>query len=458
MKVRTQYQCQNCGYISINWLGKCPECQQFNSFEEYKIIKDKKDIRAHLSVQENVNNKPIKISDIKNDAIERVSSGSKEFDRVLGGGFVKGSIVLLGGAPGIGKSTIILQSFNYISKNYKVLYSSGEEGIMQIKNRASRLKKIYNPENLILYNETEINTLIENIKLIKPEFVVVDSIQTIYDSEFSFVAGTISQIRECTYKLLNLAKLLNITVLIIGHLTKGGEIAGPRLLEHMVDTVLYFEGERTTSYRILRTIKNRFGPTNEIGLFEMTAQGLIEVDNPAIYFLSERLTNISGSTITATIEGTRPIIIEVQALVTTTNFPNPRRLATGLNLNRLLLIIAILEKRLNINLGYNDVFLNIVGGINIDDTGIDLSVAIAIFSNYKNIIIKSDFAFLGELGLGGEVRSVSNINMRILEFVNSGFKNIFIPSSNYNIVKKIKLNNEVKIIPIKELKEVLKYL
>lgn len=457
MKTKTQFECQHCGYISIQWLGKCPECNQYNSFIEQKKYDDKRNIRTNINISDSAG-KPFKISEIETASFKKINSGSKEFDRVLGGGFVNGSLILLGGAPGIGKSTVILQSFNYIAREFKVLYISGEEAPDQIKLRAERLKKIYNPENLIILNETELNNILEIIKELKPNFVVIDSIQTIYDSNLTSAPGTVSQIKECTYKFLNLAKLLNITIVVIGHLTKSGDIAGPRLLEHMVDTVLYFEGERTTSYRLLRTVKNRFGPTNEIGLFEMTSNGLIEVDNPATYFLAERLKNASGSVITSTIEGTRPILIEVQALVTEANYANPRRLANGFNLNRFLMIIAILEKRMGYNLGIFDIYLNIVGGINIEDTGIDLSIAIAIFSNYKNVVINSEFAFLGELGLAGEIRGVSNVNLRVQELINLKFKNIVIPASNLNIVKKIKLDSSVNILPVKEISDTIKLL
>lgn len=457
MKTKTKYVCQNCGNSSIKWQGRCPGCGEFDTFLEEKVLDVKKQ-NIRTVVADDQPSVPVKLNQISSNDYSRISSGSIEFDRVLGGGFVNKSVILIGGPPGIGKSTIVLQSFNYISSNNKVLYVSGEESAEQIKNRAERLRKIYNSDNFIILNETEINTVCNHISIIKPDFLILDSIQTLYDSNFSSCPGSVSQIKETTYKIVNISKKMNISAVIVGHVTKTGDFAGPKMLEHMVDTVLYFEGERSNIYRLLRTVKNRFGPTNEIGLFEMTNAGLIEVKDPATYFLAERLPNVSGSTVTATMEGTRPILIEVQALVTDANYSNPRRLANGYNYNRLLLIIAVLEKRSGLNLGFNDVYLNIAGGISVDDAGIDLSTAVSIYSNFKNIPVNSDFAFLGEIGLAGEIRSVSNVSFRINELIKFKFKSIIIPNSNKEVVKKLSLNNNVSVIPVKKLSDVFNLL
>lgn len=458
MKNKSKFVCQECGYISITWKGRCPECENYNTFLEEKVLDVKNNDKRSIAGIDSDSQGPVKLNEISPTDYKRMSSGSLEFDRVLGGGFVNKSVILIGGPPGIGKSTIVLQSFNFISKNSIILYVSGEESAEQIKNRAERLRKIYNSDNFIILNETEINSIVNYAVQLKPEYMILDSVQTLYDSNLTSCPGTVSQIKECTYKIVNLSKKLNITSVIIGHVTKSGDFAGPKMLEHMVDTVLYFEGERSNIYRLLRTVKNRFGPTNEIGLFEMTSTGLLEVKDPATYFLAERLPDVSGSTVTATMEGTRPILIEVQALVTDANYSNPRRLANGYNYNRLLMLIAVLEKRAGFNLGFNDIYLNIAGGISVDDAGIDLSTAVSIFSNYKNMPVPADFAFLGELGLAGEVRSVSNIAFRIAELIKFKFNTIIIPFSNNDVIKKLNYSEKINIKPVKKINDVFNLL
>ncbi|MCX7797749.1 MAG: DNA repair protein RadA [Melioribacter sp.] len=435
-KSNIKYVCSNCGYESIKWLGRCPSCENWNTFleefvEEKKKYSRKKISDIHLS----------KLNSADYEFEKRIKTYIEEFDRVLGGGLMPGSVVLIGGDPGIGKSTLVLQAAAKI-KN-KVIYVSGEESVNQINLRAKRLNISSNEISIL--TETNLDVIFSAIEKFEPEVVIIDSIQTIYKPELENTPGTITQIRECTSELMQLAKKKKCTVLIVGHVTKEGIIAGPKILEHIVDTVLQFEGERSYSYRILRAHKNRFGSTNEIGIFEMHEDGLHEVKNPSEIFLGEREKEITGSVITASIEGTRPILLEVQALVTPSYYGNPQRVATGFDYRRLSILLAVLEKRANLKLSSQNVFLNIAGGIRIEEPAVDLAICCAIASSYSNQFVKSGMVVIGEVGLGGEVRSVNNIEKRIQEAVKLGFKSIVIPKNNY---KTLNIKNSIEIIPV----------
>ncbi len=447
-KKHTIYRCQNCGYISYKWLGKCPSCGQWNTFVEEKDVTHK--ISSPFA---NKNNNILSISEINIENEKRFSTGYSEFDRVLGGGIVPGSLILLGGSPGIGKSTLLLQAANYISLNSgKVLYISGEESQAQIKRRADRLGT--HSSELFLFSETNINFIKEAIVEISPRVAIVDSIQTLYSPDFESAPGSIAQVRECANTLMLIAKNYSIPIFIIGHITKSGVIAGPKALEHIVDTVLYFEGESYHAYRVLRAMKNRFGSTNEIGVFEMKNEGLEEVKDPSSIFLSGKPEDLSGSIVVASIEGTRPILLEVQALVSYTNFTTPRRMSIGFDLNRLLLISAVLEKKLDIPLNNYDIYINIVGGLKVSDPALDLGVAVSIASSYYDIPIDSKTLIIGEIGLTGEVRSVQNIEKRIREAEKLGYKRIIIPY--YNLSENS--IGTMKLIGVETIKEVFRLL
>lgn len=442
-KTRIKYICSNCGYESLRWLGKCPECDEWNSFTEEVIETGRKKSSppAHkISVA--------KINDIEANEEERITTGIAEFDRVLGGGLMPGSVILLGGDPGIGKTTLAMQAASRI--NDKVLYITGEESSKQIKLRAKRLK--IKSDEFYLLPETDMNTIIASIKNVAPALVIIDSIQTMYRSEFENSPGTITQIRESTSLLMDEAKRNHFCVIIIGHVTKEGMIAGPKILEHIVDTVIQFEGETHHSFRILRALKNRFGSTNEIGIFEMHGEGLTEVKNPSELFLSERGKQISGSVVTASIEGTRPLLLEVQALVTPSNYGNPQRVATGFDYRRLAILLAVLEKRGGYRLSANNVFLNMAGGVKIDEPAVDLAVCCSIASSLLDKPAGSSIVVIGEVGLGGEIRSVGNIEKRIAEAEKLGFKKILIPANN---MKPLKFKNSIKIIPVSSLAEAI---
>ncbi len=443
-KSKIKYVCSNCGYESLRWIGKCPECDSWNTFVE-EIIEAPK----HQKSQYNGKVTLYKITDIAAVEEDRIKTGINEFDRVLGGGLMPGSVVLLGGDPGIGKSTLAMQAASAIKD--KVLYVTGEESERQVKIRASRLK--VKSDYFYILPETDLNPIIAAINTLKPVLVIIDSIQTMYRSEFENSPGTVTQIRECTSLLMEEAKKKHYSVLIIGHVTKEGIIAGPKLLEHIVDTVIQFEGETHHSYRILRSQKNRFGSTNEIGVFEMHENGLTEVKNPSELFLSEREKETSGSVVTASLEGTRPILLEVQALVTPSNYGNPQRVATGFDQRRLSILLAVLEKRSGFRLSANNVFLNLAGGVKIDEPAIDLAVCCSIASSLLDKTSDNMSVIVGEVGLGGEIRTVSQVEKRIQEAERLGFKKIIIPRNN---LKKLEQNNKIKIIAVGSLSEAIK--
>lgn len=446
-KNKTVFVCNNCGYESPKWMGKCPACGEWNSFFEEKVITSKSS--NGKTNKERV--KPIELSKIEGKETTRVSTGFDELDRVLGGGLVNGSLVLLGGEPGIGKSTIILQICNKIKTAGKVLYVSGEESAEQVKIRADRLN--VKNDNLLFLSETDIHIVEEEIEQIKPALVIIDSIQTMYSDEITSAPGSVSQVREITAKIMRMCKENGITTILIGHVTKDGNIAGPRVLEHMVDTVLYLEGERYFSYRILRGVKNRFGSTNEIGMFEMQNEGLVEIDNPSSILISERNENPAGSVIVASIEGTRPLLVEFQALTTQSVYGLPRRTANGIDYNRLTLLIAVLEKKAGLTLGNQDVYLNVVGGLKVNEPAIDLGVVLATASSFKNIPIPKDVVALGEVGLTGEVRAINLIEKRLKEAEKLGFKTCIIPESNK---KNLKDTYKLDIIGVHNINEAIK--
>jgi DNA repair protein RadA/Sms len=448
-KTKTFYQCQSCGYASPKWLGKCPDCGSWNSFVEEKEVSSG---RKGSSLQPSAKTEPMSLQAIENISEKRTSTGIQEFDRVLGGGVVAGSVILVGGDPGIGKSTLLLQAFSGLSRSTgKLLYVSGEESPQQIKMRAERLS--VNAENIILLPETSLEGILHATGKITPDALVVDSIQTVYTEELMSAPGSVGQVRECAAKLMLYAKRSHIPVFIVGHVTKEGTIAGPRVLEHIVDTVLYFEGDRGHSYRVLRTIKNRFGSTNEIGIFEMSDAGLREVDNPSELFLSERPQNVSGSTVVACLEGTRPLMVEIQALVSQTNFGMPRRTSIGVDFNRVNLLIAVLEKRAGLHLGGMDIFINIVGGLKIIEPAVDLGIIATIASSAREKPVEPKTCVFGEVGLSSEIRAVAQAEVRLKEAAKIGFTRAVIPAGNAG---KIKGKQEIEIIGVKDCEEFLK--
>ena len=433
-KIRSQFICNSCGYSSSKWLGSCPSCSNWNTFEEELIQKESDQTHKAKLASLSQTEKPVKLSEITTSDTDRVASNIPELDRVLGGGFMPGSFVLLGGDPGIGKSTLTLQ-IACKNKNLRILYCSGEESAAQIKQRAHRLGIA--SENIQIYTETDLGLIIEQATKIKPDLLIIDSIQTVYRTELSSMPGSIAQLRECSALLMRLSKQHKITTLAVGHMTKDGELAGPRVLEHLVDTVLMFEGDRNHTYRLLRSQKNRFGSTNEIGVFEMTEKGLIDVLNPSQLFLPEYQRQISGSAIVCSLEGTRPLLLEVQALVSESSFGTPQRMASGFDQKRLSLLIAVLEKRSGYFFGAKDVFLNIAGGIKIQDTSSDLGIICALASGLTDRIIVEKSVIIGEVGLGSEVRAVRTIDQRINEAEKMGFKRVIIPKANqYKTSKK----------------------
>lgn len=427
-KPNTVFVCSNCGNESSKWFGRCPVCNEWNTCYEEKV-----NLKSSGKSASKKTATTVKLDDVKKQDIVRTKTGFGELDRVLGGGLVKGSLTLLGGEPGIGKSTLILQICDKIKGEGQVLYVSGEESAQQIKIRADRLGIKNN--DIIFLGETDIDVIEDAILKTNPKLVIIDSIQTMYSDEITSGPGSVSQVREITARIMKMCKQEEITTIIIGHVTKDGNIAGPRVLEHMVDTVLYLEGERYFAYRILRGVKNRFGSTNEIGMFEMNDIGMCEISNPSSVLLSEKNENIAGSIVVASIEGTRPILVELQALTSTSVFGMPRRTANGIDYNRLTLLIAVLEKRTGLPLGNQDVYLNIVGGIKINEPALDLGIILAVSSSFKNIPIPNDVIAIGEVGLTGEVRSVNQIEKRIKEAEKLGFKKCIIPESNKKLLK-----------------------
>ncbi|MBP5427401.1 MAG: DNA repair protein RadA, partial [Clostridiales bacterium] len=436
-KSKTVYICQECAYETPRWLGKCPSCNQWNTLVE-EVLKDE----VRVTTSSLLNTKPVSINDIEINSEERYKTGISELDRTLGGGLVKGSLILVGGDPGIGKSTLILQLCEKIKQDGKILYISGEESVSQIKLRANRLE-VKNP-NLLMVSETRFNIIDALINNEEPKVLIIDSIQTMYNDELNTAPGSVSQVRDVTCRLMNIAKNKGISTIIVGHVTKDGSIAGPRVLEHMVDTVLYFEGERNLTYRILRAVKNRFGSTNEMGMFEMKEEGLVEVTNPSEIMLAGKPNNAAGSVVVSTLEGTRTMLIEVQALVAKTVFGMSRRTATGVDYNRINMLIAVLEKKLGIPLGSYDAYINVIGGLKIDETACDLGIITALISSFKNVAIDSRYVFIGEVGLTGEVRAVSQIEKRIIEAERLGFTTVVIPNSNFKLLDKNTGNIVVK--------------
>ncbi|HWA05597.1 MAG TPA: DNA repair protein RadA [Ignavibacteria bacterium] len=447
----TKYICQNCGYVSLRWLGKCPECDSWNSFVEEIVHTDKHKLRSKSSdiLSAKLTNLS-KVADINITEDKRIVSTIEELDRVLGGGIVPGSVVLVGGDPGIGKSTLMMQLSDKIKGN-TILYVSGEESPRQIKLRCERLGFAH--DEFYILSETSLEIIAAIIDKLKPDIVIIDSIQTIYRNELESSPGSVTQLRESTAAVIQIAKAKNISFFLIGHITKEGFIAGPKVLEHMVDTVLQFEGERTHAYRVLRAIKNRFGSTNEIGIFEMTGTGLVEVRNPSEVFLSQRSKGISGSTVSASMEGTRPILIEVQALVSSSGYSVPQRTATGFDYKRLAILIAVLEKKIGIHLSKFDVFINIAGGIKIDEPSIDLAAAISICSSFKDTSIEHDMLILGEIGLSGEIRGISFAERRIQEAIKLGFRKVVLPKGN---MKNFKPSKEIEYIPVESIHDAIR--
>ncbi|OIJ15424.1 DNA repair protein RadA [Anaerobacillus arseniciselenatis] len=427
-KRKTKFVCQECGYESTKWMGKCPGCQSWNSMaEEFEEQQSKK--RGFVTSGVSSSKKPQPITTIERDQEQRLSTDMIELNRVLGGGIVPGSLVLVGGDPGIGKSTLLLQvSAKLAQNNHKVLYISGEESVKQTKIRADRLN--VTSDNLYVLAETDLEFIEKAIEEINPALVIIDSIQTVYMADVTSAPGSVSQVRESTAALMRIAKTKGIAIFIVGHVTKQGAIAGPRLLEHMVDSVLYFEGERHHTFRILRAVKNRFGSTNEIGIFEMKEIGLEEVLNPSEIFLEERSEATSGSIVVASMEGTRTVLVEIQALISPTTFGNPRRMATGIDHNRVSLLMAVLEKRVGMLLQNQDAYLNVAGGVRLDEPAIDLGVAICIASSFRDQPTNQTDVVIGEIGLTGEVRRVSRIEQRVLEAAKLGFKRVIVPEQN----------------------------
>lgn len=443
---KTIYFCQNCGHEAGKWLGQCPACKEWNTFVEEKVTVSKS-VGAREYQELNV----LPLSQVKTEEEERIGTKMEELDRVLGGGIVPGSLILVGGDPGIGKSTLLLQVCQNLTwEKRKVLYISGEESLRQIKLRAQRMGEF--TDNLLLLCETNLELIKGVIEREKPEVVVIDSIQTMYSEEVGSAPGSVSQVREATNMLMQLAKGLNITIFIVGHVTKEGTVAGPRVLEHMVDTVLYFEGDRHASYRILRGVKNRFGSTNEIGVFEMRQNGLTEVKNPSEFMLNGRLEDSSGSVVACSMEGTRPILLEIQALVCESNFGMPRRTAAGTDYNRVNLLMAVLEKRIGYRLSNYDAYVNIAGGIKINEPALDLGIVMAIVSSYKNRPVEEGTIIFGEVGLNGEVRAVSMPEQRVAEAKKLGFAKCIMPAVSVESVKNVK---GIQIIGVKNLNEAM---
>ena len=446
---KSVYFCQNCGHEESKWLGQCPMCKEWNTFAEEKVVS----IKGQKSSGEK-QVQAVTLSSVTTDEDERMTTELVELDRVLGGGIVPGSLVLVGGDPGIGKSTLLLQVCQKLSAmNKKVLYISGEESLKQIKLRANRMGEF--SENLYLLCETSLNLIQTAIEREKPDVVVIDSIQTMYNEEIGSAPGSVSQVRESTNVFMQLAKGMNIAIFIVGHVTKEGTVAGPRVLEHMVDTVLYFEGDRHASYRILRGVKNRFGSTNEIGVFEMRKEGLVEVENPSEFMLSGKPENASGSVVACAMEGTRPMLMEIQALVCKSNFGMPRRTAAGIDYNRVNLLMAVLEKRVGLPLSGYDAYGNIAGGIRMNEPAVDLGIIMAVASSYKNRPVSEDTIVFGEVGLSGEVRAVTMPEQRVAEAKKLGFKVCVVPEVSLKSIGKVE---GIEVIGVKSVNQTMNLL
>lgn len=452
---KTAFFCQNCGYESSKWMGQCPGCREWNTFVEELTVTASKSTSAKSGLGSGTGkSEPVQLSSIQIEEDDRVLTQIEELDRVLGGGIVPGSMVLVGGDPGIGKSTLLLQVCKELTaKQHKVLYISGEESLRQIKLRARRIGEFN--DQLLLLCETDLEAIRSTIERTRPEMVVIDSIQTMYNDQVSSAPGSVSQVRESTGVLMQIAKGMGISMFIVGHVTKDGSVAGPRVLEHMVDTVLYFEGDRQVAYRILRSVKNRFGSTNEIGVFEMQEKGLIEVKNPSQAMLNGRPTDASGSVVVCSIEGTRPILIEIQALVTRTNFGLPRRTSVGIDYNRVNLLMAVLEKRAGLHLGDCDAYVNLAGGMKLGEPAIDLGVVMAVVSSFKNKVIDSGILIFGEVGLSGEVRGVSMAETRVREAEKLGFTTCIMPKAN---VESIQGTYQIQLLGVANIKEAMGYI
>lgn len=452
-KAKVSFECMACGYETPKWMGKCPNCGAWNQLEEKIVHKESAPGRGTLGkTPADDRSRAAKLTTVKKSETPRTTTRSGEFDRVLGGGIVNGSLILIGGDPGIGTSTILLQTALILAENHNVLYVSGEESLEQIKMRADRITDT--PSDLTVFCETNLLYIHEEIKRIKPDFLIIDSIQTVFHPDVTSAPGSVAQVRESTQSIMNIAKGNNIATFIVGHVTKDGQIAGPRLLEHMVDTVLYFEGDQHHTYRILRAVKNRFGSTNEMGIFEMKAKGLEEVLNPSEIFLEERSKNAPGSAIVATMEGTRAMLVEVQSLVTPTHFHNPRRMATGVDTNRLSLLMAVLEKSEGLLMQQHDAYIKVAGGVKLDEPAVDLSVIISIASSFQNIAVRGDDCFIGEVGLTGEIRRVTKIEQRLQEAAKLGFKRAIVPASNLSGVE---VPDGIEAIGVKTLKQAIKH-
>ena len=453
-KSKTVFVCQECGYESPKWMGQCPGCRQWNTFVEETFSASSGRGISQTMPKAGTRNEPVALTKIQAGEDDRIKTEIEELDRVLGGGIVQGSMVLVGGDPGIGKSTLLLQVCRQLSnKDHKVLYISGEESLRQIKLRAERIGEFN--DLLLLMCETNLEAIRSTIERVKPEAVVIDSIQTMYNEEISSAPGSVSQVRESTGILMQIAKGLGISVFIVGHVTKDGSVAGPRVLEHMVDTVLYFEGDRQVAYRILRSVKNRFGSTNEIGVFEMRDKGLDEVKNPSQAMLNGRPTDASGSVVVCSIEGTRPILIEIQALVTRTNFGLPRRTSVGIDYNRVNLLMAVLEKRAGLHLGDWDAYVNLAGGMKLGEPAIDLGIVMAIASSYKNKVVDPELLIFGEVGLSGEIRGVSMAEQRVREAEKLGFTACLMPKAN---LEGIQGKYQIRLIGVANIKEAMNYI
>ena len=451
---KSVFYCQNCGYESTRWLGQCPACHQWNTFAEEVVSARAGSSASSGTARRKTSAEPKALSEISTESGARISTGIGELDRVLGGGIVQGSLILIGGDPGIGKSTLLLQVCRNLSlKNRRVLYVSGEESLQQIKMRAVRVGDF--GDSLKLLCETDLDDIESVIERTKPELVVIDSIQTMYNESVTSSPGSVSQVRESTGVLLRVAKTMQIPIFIVGHMTKDGNVAGPRVLEHMVDTVLYFEGDRTQAYRILRAAKNRFGSTNEIGVFEMRTEGLAEVENPSEFMLEGRPKDASGSVVACSMEGTRPIMIEIQALVCRTNFGFPRRTTNGTDYNKVNLLMAVLEKRAHINLSQDDAYVNITGGVRMSEPAVDLGILLAIASSKKDVPVSEGTVVFGEVGLSGEIRSVAMAEQRVKEAQKLGFSQVILPKANMKALSRSREEYHVRLLPVENVREAI---